>query len=175
MKLLISGRHVEITPALKEHAYKKASKVTEYFKPIERVHIILGVEKYRHTAEVLMTGKGIKVSSKVTTKDMYLSIDKSLLKIVHQIDGLKSKKNVHRAKLSRSLAAYGEVSALEPAVSVPQAVKVQALRCTTEEALVRFQRDSLNYFFFNNAETDTINLLVREEKGEIRIIEPKKS
>ena len=173
MKLLISGRHVSITPALKEYAFKKATKVTDYFKPIERVHVVLGVEKYRHTAEVLMTGKGIKVSSKVTTKDMYLSIDRSFLKIVHQIDGLKSKKNIHHNKLSRSSSTFDEDPPLEAIEPLPRVIKVPAPRCTSHEALSRLRASALNYYFFNNTETDTMTLLVRGDQGVIRMIEPK--
>ena len=59
MDVTVSGRHVDITPAMKEYAVKRVSKLSKYFVRTEKVHVTLNVEGARHWAElVLSPGKG---------------------------------------------------------------------------------------------------------------------
>ncbi|MDE3117900.1 MAG: ribosome-associated translation inhibitor RaiA, partial [Nitrospirota bacterium] len=78
MQILITGRHVEVTPALRRYIEVRMKRVERFEAKLGDVQVILGVEKYRHTAEVILTLNGVAVQAKASTKEMYASIDEVL-------------------------------------------------------------------------------------------------
>ena len=51
MKIDITGRHIDVTPALKQFAEEKLSKLDRVLDgPIE-AHVVLSITKHRHIAE----------------------------------------------------------------------------------------------------------------------------
>lgn len=91
MKITVTGRHVEITPGLREFIEKKIGKIEEFYSGAKEVHVILTVEKYRHTAEITLKGGHRQLSAKKTTKDMYASVEEALQALSHQASRLKEK------------------------------------------------------------------------------------
>lgn len=93
MQLTITGRHVSVTEAVKNYASDKLKHVIAKHNPdrITKAHIILDVQKYQHTAEIEVHGPRNNIYSKVTTEDMYASIDKATDKIESQLVKLKTK------------------------------------------------------------------------------------
>ncbi len=98
MELRISGRHFEITDALKEHVRKKTENFEKYLHKIIDVHAILSVEKYRKTAEISVLGKKLKITEKSVDTDMYASIDKVCTRIEKTLRRHKDKIKTHRKK-----------------------------------------------------------------------------
>jgi len=93
MEFYITGRHVELTDGIRDYAIKRLKKIESYFdfKENGELHIIISVEKYRHTAEANLMSKWHKFSAKVETKDMYSSIDMLEDKLMSQIKKHKDK------------------------------------------------------------------------------------
>ena len=57
----MTGRHVEITPALRDFAEEKLAKLERLLDgPIE-AHVVLGIEKHRHFAEVQQFGQSFGI------------------------------------------------------------------------------------------------------------------
>ncbi len=55
MKVNFTGRHVEVSEALKEHAHARLDKLASFLDDIIDVHVIFSVEKqHRHTAEITL-------------------------------------------------------------------------------------------------------------------------
>ena len=98
MEVRISGRHFEITEALKEHVRKKAGNFEKYLHNIIDVHAILSVEKYRKTAEISVLGKKLKITEKSVDTDMFASIDKVCRRIEKTLRRHKDKIKTHRVK-----------------------------------------------------------------------------
>ena len=108
MNLSITGRHLEITAALRNHVKNKINKADKYSYKIIETSVILGVEKYRHTAEINMRINGATLSAKEETEDMYTSFDRALDKIERQLLKYKdrySNKIHHMAKVARKKGA----------------------------------------------------------------------
>ncbi len=82
MQVTITGRHFEVTPAIKQYLIDKISKLEKHFPRLVEAHAILSVEKYRHIAEIAITAKNIRIAGKEETEDMYASIDK----IIHSME-----------------------------------------------------------------------------------------
>ena len=47
MQINLTGRHVEITEALREYVDSKFSKLERHFDHINNVHVVLNVEKLK--------------------------------------------------------------------------------------------------------------------------------
>lgn len=93
MKITITGRHLDITDAIRDHISARIEKITKHNKKIDAVNIILSVEKYRHSAEAIVSGNGISFARKEITDDMYSSVDSVFAKIESQFNKNKKKRN----------------------------------------------------------------------------------
>ena len=111
MNIRISGRHFEITDALKQHVEKKVENFEKYLHTIIDVHGILSVEeKYRQCAEISVFGKRLKFTEKSVDTDMYAAIDKVCVRVEKALRRHKDKIKVHRKKdnKKRTIEAVAE-------------------------------------------------------------------
>jgi putative sigma-54 modulation protein len=61
VNVVVSSRHMEVSPALKEYAEQKAQKLTRYYDRIQEIEVILDVvDRNRHTVSVEMIVNGEK-------------------------------------------------------------------------------------------------------------------
>ena len=82
MEITVTGRHFEVTDALRQHIGQKIQKMDRFLDGITDVHVVLSVEKYRHTAEItLLQAHGAPIRSLEETHDMYQSVDAVIEKI----------------------------------------------------------------------------------------------
>ncbi|MFT5122762.1 MAG: putative sigma-54 modulation protein [Candidatus Omnitrophota bacterium] len=97
MKVNITCRHMEVTPALRDHAQQAVENALAEFPRIEHVHLIMDVEKYRHFAEVVVQAKNhIRVEGKEESDDMYFSIESALGKAQKQLRKHRDKIQNHK-------------------------------------------------------------------------------
>ena len=75
MNYIISGKNIDVTPALKETIEKKLGKLERYFTPETEIIVTLSVEKDRQKIEVTIPVKGTIIRSEQSSSDMYVSID----------------------------------------------------------------------------------------------------
>ena len=78
MRVTITGRHMTVTPALRQYLDERLQKLERYRVKPARGQFVLAVEKYRHTAEGVVTVNGQTIQGKVSTREMYASIDRLL-------------------------------------------------------------------------------------------------
>lgn len=98
MKITITGRHIEITDAIREHLDRKLEKSFHELEDAVDVHVALAVEKYRHFAEITVKSKGFTVHATEETDDLYNAIDNALAKMEKQIKKHKDRANDLRIK-----------------------------------------------------------------------------
>ena len=96
MQLNISGHHLDITPALKQHTNQKLSKIKHHFDQVMNINMILEVQKDVQTAEATIHVSGADLFAKAESDDMYASIDKLINKLDSQILRYKEKLHSHR-------------------------------------------------------------------------------
>ena len=77
MKIHFTGRHVEVTKALKAHAEERLNRVTNHLDDVMDVHVILSVEKHRHMAEITLKTRTKNFVASSTTDDMYASLNQT--------------------------------------------------------------------------------------------------
>ena len=96
MQLNISGHHLDITPALKQHTNQKLSKIKHHFDNVMNVNMILEVQKDVQKAEATIHLSGADLFAKAQSTDMYVSIDQLINKLDSQIIKHKEKLHNHR-------------------------------------------------------------------------------
>ena len=97
MAIEITGRHIDVSDAMKRYAETKALQLDQDFPRLENIHIIMDVQKFRHFAEVLIQGAHMRIEARETTDDMYASIDAAFDKAERRLRRLREKiQDAHR-------------------------------------------------------------------------------
>ncbi len=96
MQLSVTGRHIDITEALKSYVADKTQKLERHFDHVIDVHVILSVEKLVHKAEATFQVNGAKLFAEDQQGDLYAAIDGLLDKLDRQILKHKEKLSAHR-------------------------------------------------------------------------------
>ena len=84
MKVIFTGRHVEVSDSLRASAQERFTKMTTYLDDIIDVHVIFSVEKHRHQAEITLKTRRGEFIACAETDDMYASLSQALDKLEAQ-------------------------------------------------------------------------------------------
>ena len=95
MNLNITGRHVEVTPAIRDYLSSKLDRVIRHFDNVTSVTVTLSVEKLKQKVDVTLhvRGKDIFVESDDTA--LYAAIDSMTDKLDRQVQKYKQKQSEH--------------------------------------------------------------------------------
>jgi len=96
MNLNLSGHHLEITPAIREHVLSKISKVKRHFDNVIDVNVILSVEKLKQKAEANVHLSGKTIFVECDDENLYVAIDSLIEKLDRQILKHKEKNAARR-------------------------------------------------------------------------------
>lgn len=97
MQIELTGRHVDITPALRNYVNEKLARIDRHHAPNGHVHVILSVEKLRHKAEATLHTAGHDIYADATEEDMYAAIDAMVDRLDRQLGKLKGRLHGRRA------------------------------------------------------------------------------
>ncbi|MFN0279669.1 MAG: ribosome hibernation-promoting factor, HPF/YfiA family [Pyrinomonadaceae bacterium] len=100
MNFEFTGRHIEVTPALKSHVEEHFKKIDHIFdgKPA-KAHVIIEVERGMHRSEIVINWRSEVLTAESSISDMYQSLSQTIEKIEKQARKLKDKviSKSHRA------------------------------------------------------------------------------
>ena len=96
MNLNLSGHHLEITPAIREHVLSKLGKVKRHFDHVIDVNVILSVEKLKQKAEANVHLSGKTIFVECDDANLYVAIDNLIEKLDRQILKHKEKHAARR-------------------------------------------------------------------------------
>jgi putative sigma-54 modulation protein len=93
MKFEYTGRHMDVTPAIRRHVEEHFQKIEHIFQDSSTAaaHIIIQVIKNRHIAEVLLHWREHTLTGTDTNADMYQALTRAIDKIEKQVLKLKKK------------------------------------------------------------------------------------
>jgi len=96
MNLNLSGRHLDITPAIRRYVHEKLGRVTRHFDHVIDLNVILSVDKLQQKVEASAHVAGRDIHVEAIDADMYAAIDALADKLDRQIVKHKEKLTVHR-------------------------------------------------------------------------------
>ncbi len=96
MKIIVSGRNIDLTKAIKDHVSDKFQRLEEHFDFVQEVHCFLSVEKNpsireNQVAEATVHVRGAIVRVEVATDNLYTSIDELVRKVDRSLKKHKTK------------------------------------------------------------------------------------
>jgi len=193
MKLVIHGRNIEITDAIREHVEQKILKAVSHFKHLtNEVDVHLSVARNQRiaanqSAEVTLFVDGAVVRAEESSESLYASIDLVADKISRQLRKFKEKRNTRmQGNLGKTTEAYlNEAPVTDVAhvlsTSEPQ-LPDEVIRTkyfamapmTVTEALEQLSLIDHDFYMFLNAETQEINVIYERNHGGYGLIQPRK-
>ena len=103
MDFKISGRHVEITPAIREFAQKKTDKLHRYYDRIQEITVVVDKRDNHFDVEILVEIEHHDpVVARHTGDDVYACIDQNIDKLERQLTDLKEKLRNRKHMTGRS-------------------------------------------------------------------------
>ena len=173
MNFIISGRNIEVTSGLKAVIQDKLGKLERYFTPETDIIVTLGVEKDRQKIEVTIPVKGNIIRSEQVSNDMYVSIDLVEEVIERQLRKYKNK-IVDKHQDGRNLQkTFIEKEGLDDEeVKIVRTKNFGIKPMYPEDACVQMELLGHNFFVFNNAETEEVNVVYKRKGNTYGLIEP---
>ena len=173
MKIIISGKNIDITEGLKMAVQDKLGKLEKYFTPETEVHVTLSVEKDRQKIEVTIPVKGSIIRSEQVSNDMYVSIDLVEEIIERQLKKYKTKL-VDRQKDATSFSQlFVENNYMDDEeIKIVRTKKFDIKPMYPEDACVQMELLGHNFYVFCNAETDQVNVVYKRKGNTYGLIEP---
>lgn len=175
MNIAVSGKNIEITPALRNAVEKKVSKLEKYFKPHIEAHATLSVEKNRQIIEITIHFGGIILRSEEVHDDMYAAIDIAVDKLEGQIRKQKTKlEKKYREESVRFFQPTGDIP-YDDGSDDPRIVKTKRFAVkpmSAEEAVLQMELVGHSFFVYQDAESEVVNVVYRRKDGNYGLIEP---
>ena len=110
INIIVTGRHIEVTDAIREFARKKIEAIHIDYPRIVEVRVVVDVQKDRHVAEiVLFCADHITIQASTTGSDLYAALDETVTKIMRRMRKHKTRLMKHfRPHRSQSIRKLEE-------------------------------------------------------------------
>jgi len=170
---------MEPSESLKAYAEDKVSKLNKYMDfPVE-AHIVLAVEKFRHSADVTLSLNGTMIKGVEETEDMYSAIDQVMDKIEIQVKRYRSRIRDRRSESRRQedTLPLEETEEAVPGLTLEGARSIEVEKMIAkpmdpEEAAMQLSMSQQEFFVFRNGGSGEINVIYKRKDGNLGLIEP---
>jgi putative sigma-54 modulation protein len=176
MQMIVKGRRMEVTPAIREYAEEKIGRVAKILDShLMSAEVELYTERNRsiekgQIAEVTIYTKGHVIRAKEAASDMYAAIDLVSEKLERQVRKFKTK-IVDRHKSGPVPVAAPPIEEEEP--HEPAIVKTKTIESkpmSTEEAILQMELLGHDFFVFRSEDTEGTSVLYRRHDGDYGLI-----
>ncbi len=199
MKLVVQGKNIEITDAIRTHVHQKIEKATAHFKHlIHKVDVNLSVENNpriapKQATEVTLYLNNAVVRAEESSENLYASIDMVTSKITRQLRKYKEKRrhqdhtSVRPTDVDATLSApdiapdgspdISEVLNHQPELPV-EVVRTKYFAMpamTVQEALENLELVGHDFYMFRNIATDEINVIYERNHKGYGLLQPKQN
>lgn len=178
LRLQIKGRNVEVSESLRSFAEEKLSKLDRHLHDATELELELSVERNpaieeNQVAEATVWTKGPVLRATERSSDMRASIDLLSEKLLRQAQRYRDKRRRGggrgAVKPARGESADAETDDADAIVKTKQ-FPVKPM--TPDEAVLQLELVGHDFFVFQNAESDAVNVVYRRRDGRYGLIEP---
>ena len=173
MRILISGKNLEVSSYLQDVVEKKLKKLDRLFAPDTEAHVTLSVEKNRHIAEITIPHNGRIIRSEEISGDMYASISLALDKLEEQIQ--RHRRNLKKTVREEVFSEYADDEDADEDTG-PRIVRVKRFDIKPmdeEEAALQLQLLGHSFYVFESPRTGKVNVIYARKDGNFGLIEPR--
>jgi putative sigma-54 modulation protein len=174
MRLDITGRHVDITPAIRQLLTKRLARVERMLNDAAVSAIItLTKEKYRLRTEIAVHTKGDHVLRGNGEGNAWpISVRQATEKVEQQAQTLKGKWDGRKRKGGAARIVPTAETETPPTPRIVRATRYAVKPMSLEDAALRVDGDRETFVVFRNADTDAVSILYRRKDGNLGLIEP---
>lgn len=187
MDIQVIGRHMDITPSLRDYAQEKIGKVGRVIEQEPMTaDVVLRHERNPKisnpdVAEVTIFMRGRVIRAQEASVDMYAAIDLASEKLERQMQKYKTRlldkreNGYVRVKTAPGDSEIRDENAEEVEVEAagPQIVREKDLEMkpmTQDEALLQLELVDHDFFIYQDADTDCVSVLYRRDDGGCGVI-----
>jgi len=190
MQVTVTGRNIELTPALKTYLLDKLERSQKHFDHDLAITALLSVAKnpsvaHCQTAEVTVKLNGSMIRGEESTANMYASIDLVADKIERQLRKYKTRyyqHKVHRkddqepvdvgAQADNDAVISKEIDSETFKPKIVRSKRFPLKPMNPEEACKHMDLLGHDFYMFINSDTDQVNTVYHRRDGNYGLIEP---
>jgi len=187
LHVIVQGKHLDVTPALREYAEEKVGKISRYFDQVQEAQVVLSVERRdgmgkAQVVEVTVWGDGLVLRGEEASQDMYASIDLVFDKLRKQIEKYRSKlierrrisESRRKDRLAEAIRAEQRRPDIDPEAetSIVRTKRFAMKPMTADDAVMQLELLGHDFFVFRNSETMEVNVVYCRDDGKYGLIEP---
>ncbi|MFM8525191.1 MAG: ribosome hibernation-promoting factor, HPF/YfiA family [Cyanobacteriota bacterium] len=196
MKLLIHGRNLEVTPAIREYTENKLARAIHHFDDmVKEADVHLSVARNprvpQQTAEVTVFANGLVIRAQERSENLYASIDLVASKLTRQLRRFKDRQHDHHHSAGHNATPTPTTEAvLEPVLVDGSLVEGRSATLpqpgvrrkyfamapmSLDQALQQLDLLDHDFYVFRDAGTDSIQVVYRRNHGGFGVIQPRES
>ena len=181
MRLEITGRHVEVTPTLRQLVDRRLARLERVLNDAAlSAQVTLTREKYRHLTEIvihargdhLMRGTGEGNAWPVSMRQAAEKIEQQAHKLKGKWNGRKRGATGHKAVPPAAAAASGGAPQPTGARRIIRATRYAVKPMSVEDAALHVESGTETFLVFRNSDTDAVTIVYRRKDGHFGLIEP---
>ena len=174
MRITISGKNIDITDGLRGAVEEKLSKLDKFFNKEMDASVTLSVEKNRQKIEVTIPVKGGIIRSEQVSSDMYVSIDLVEEVIERQLKKYRKKliDQKHESETFTNEFFEADSDEEEGEIKIERVKKFGMKPMYPEDACLQMELLGHNFYVFQNAETEEVNVVYKRKGNTYGLIEP---
>jgi len=187
IEVTVKGKNIEVTEGLKSYTEKRLQKLSKYLPSCREAIVRECVERNQHRVEVTLEGDGLILRGEERTDNMYASVDLVLDKLEQRARKFKerhSHETHHNESIRKNIHAdndgpFGEILPAEtpedvdtrPYISRTKRVTMKPM--SAEEASERMVLADHDFFIFQDADSEQVQVIYRRKDGNYGLITPK--
>lgn len=177
----VTGRHVQVTDGMKQHAVERIEKLDRVGDRILDVHVTMDIQKLNHRVDILMKYGHTAIRSHATTTDMYVSVDQAVDRLNRQLKKYKQRlKDFHTRTISAidipvqiyasEAESYEEEEEVRHRVVAVETRKLKVLH--EDDAIMKMELSGDPLLIYRSEGDNKLKVIYRREDGNYGIIAP---
>ena len=174
MKFEYTGRHIEVTPALRSHVEEHFKRIDHLFdgKP-SKAHVVIEVERGRHRSEIILNWRKEILTATTTNSDMYQSLAQTVAKLEKQALKIKTKIIDKNHKKDKSAISAPKAEDAAPAGRrIINARRYAVKPMSDEEAAMILDDATDSFLVFRNSSNQRVSVIYKRKDGNYGLIQP---
>ena len=178
MELQITGKNIDLSPAVRGYIERKLGKLNRYLPNIVESRVEISEEKTKSPQQhfvvrVTIHSSGTRLRGEERGQDLFTAIDKVVEVMNRQIEHYKGKQYDKGRGSSFARGKFSEeVETVKPARDIVKVKRFAVKPMSVAKAIDQMELLGHDFFLFLNADTEDLNLLYRRKDGNYGLIEP---
>ncbi|MFC4320488.1 ribosome hibernation-promoting factor, HPF/YfiA family [Litchfieldia salsa] len=173
MNLIIYGKNLQLTEAIKYYIHEKVGRIEQYFEePIDaNVHVNAYVEKNQQCIEINISLHGTFIRAEAHSDDLYKSIDIAEEKMKRQIRKYKTKYN-RKPKQPPIVQSSNKKRKINKIKSNQLSLRKLYKPMNVEEAILQLELYQQKHLYFFDDITNELRAIYKTSDGNYGLITP---